>query len=296
METPNDSQQFDYRTWLSNFPKSELEILFEKETTELSQQSWFKTAGADDIGPAVLFTEPRIVLPFPYPRPERSWLDLYSQEYTEWLEEERMWTRWVTDWLTKNQSKIDFKKHQAQQYITHRVKICNAKCNLNLEPDEILYDWFYSIEHISLTEFLSLKILSPKKSIDKVSCELINSFLAKKIEEQLQYLIPCLNINLSEVIHAPSSGKKEKELSKRQRILIHFYEGGNMVERKNADYNDYNTFCTPKKRLAYSNDSQPKLKYLINHIEEILPNLTEKAKQQADSELSILKLRLTIEK
>ncbi len=88
---------------------------------------------------------------------------------------------------------------------------------------------------------------------------------------------------------------EQPELSKRRKILIHFYEGGNMVERKHSDYNDYILFCSPTHRLAYP-DSTNKLKPLIKDIETILENLTPKARQQADNELDILKLRLVVEK
>ena len=83
--------------------------------------------------------------------------------------------------------------------------------------------------------------------------------------------------------------------SKRQRILIHFYEDGKMVERKHKDYNDYIRFSTSRKRLAYHNGSLSKLKPLIEDIEEVIQYLSEKAKQRAENELNSLKSNLTVE-
>ncbi|SOD99039.1 hypothetical protein [Spirosoma fluviale] len=101
---------------------------------------------------------------------------------------------------------------------------------------------------------------------------------------------------LSNVSVSQPPAKDDKKLSKRHSILIHFYEDKNMVERKHKDYNDYITFSTSNKRLAYSNGSLSKLKHLIEDIEEVIPLLSEKAKQRAENELKILKLRLTVEK
>ncbi|MDB5242621.1 MAG: hypothetical protein JWP57_3246 [Spirosoma sp.] len=88
----------------------------------------------------------------------------------------------------------------------------------------------------------------------------------------------------------------EQEFTQKQRILIHFYEGGNMLERKHKEYNDYNKYCTSKKRLAYNNDSESKLKYLIQDIEKVINYLSDKGRNDAETELFMLKSRLTVEK
>ena len=97
-------------------------------------------------------------------------------------------------------------------------------------------------------------------------------------------------------LHPERSSRQGNSLTGREQILIYFYEGGKMILRNDPKYNKYITWSTKHKRLAYYNNSQSKLKKLIASIEKLIPHLTEKAKQDADSELNTLKGHLFTEK
>lgn len=77
-------------------------------------------------------------------------------------------------------------------------------------------------------------------------------------------------------------------LTRRERVLILCYEDKEVIKRGEPDYNDYITFATPTKRLAYPNGSAVKAKRLIVSINKILPHLSKNATQQAINEVNTI--------
>lgn len=85
---------------------------------------------------------------------------------------------------------------------------------------------------------------------------------------------------------------EEPKFTIREQILIHCYEQQEVIKKGAPNYNTYITFATPRKRLAYSNGSVARAKRLIESIEKILPFLTEKAAQQAASEINTIEANI----
>ena len=81
-------------------------------------------------------------------------------------------------------------------------------------------------------------------------------------------------------------------LTNRERILIHCYELGRVINKGEPDYNDYVTFATPTKRKSYPNNSDSKAKSLIKSIRKIIPHLSQRAVQQANSEIDTIEANL----
>ena len=170
METPNDPQPFDYLSLLSNIPKSDLDILFERATTELSEQSWFKTAGGGEQDRISFDENDKIItiekiLPFPYPRPDKSFMGRYSQEEAKWQSEERMWSTQAYAWLRLKKQGISKKIIQAKKLISESVDIINKKYKRHLKASDIFNAWIKELENMPLNEFekfaISIKNLSP---------------------------------------------------------------------------------------------------------------------------------------
>ena len=157
----------------------------------------------------------------------------------------------------------------------------------NSEGNELSRNHFWK-------EALSFPLTSPHCD-EIMECFFHICFYIDSIIEHMKLQLDSLGGALKEYFGENTSAHSDQNLTKRHYILIHFYEGGKMVERKHKDYNDYNKFCTPRKRLAYPNNSQSKLRRLIKDIEIIKPLLSENASQDADSELDTFMGRLTVE-
>lgn len=84
----------------------------------------------------------------------------------------------------------------------------------------------------------------------------------------------------------------EQGLTNRERILIHCYESGRVINKGEPDYNDYITFATSTKRKSYPNNSGSKAKSLIRSIRKIIPHLSQRAVQQANSEIDTIEANL----
>ena len=82
------------------------------------------------------------------------------------------------------------------------------------------------------------------------------------------------------------------KLTARERTLIICYEAEKVINKGEPDYNDYITFATRAKRIAYPSESKSKAKSLITSIRKILPKLSEKARQQAENELNTIESKI----
>ncbi|SFE03936.1 hypothetical protein [Spirosoma endophyticum] len=164
METPNDPQQFDYRIWLSNGLKTEIDILFEKAIGEFSEKPWFKTSSAEDW---------KEILPFPVPCPEKSWSGRYSQAYAKWIDDEKQWEIRAAIWLDSKKKLLRTLQDQAKKLLPYAVKIINAKYKIHLKPDNIFSTWIESVIHLPLYEFEKI-IISVKN---------VSSFLSQQANQ-----------------------------------------------------------------------------------------------------------------
>lgn len=151
------------------------------------------------------------------------------------------------------------------------------------------------------TAFLELQLLEPF-TIANRSEATPNSRFAHNLNDALMYKrgilsqfikqINAIVIDTSTTLNGSLIDVQQPtpdKLTLRQKMLIHCYEEGRVINKDESDYNDYIAFATPAKRVAYSNGSKHKAKPLIKDIQKILPQLSEKARQQAENEMNTIK-------
>ncbi|GAB3688466.1 hypothetical protein GCM10027592_03430 [Spirosoma flavus] len=117
------------------------------------------------------------------------------------------------------------------------------------------------------------------------------SFLWNMIAFKL-FLIQQISKSQSPLPTSTQTITDKQGLSIREQMLIHCYEQGRVIKRGEPNYNDYITFATPTKRKSYANGSEKKAKSLVNSIRKILPHLSPKAVQQANSEINTIESNL----
>jgi hypothetical protein len=210
METSDNSQQFKSLEWLSSLPKSELDILFEKKTNEMCATPWFSPILSNDTFPDLpnlslynVSGDWKQLLPFPEPRPQRTYSGRFSQQEARWLDDERIWNEKANNWLTKKKSEIGYKIYKIKEFFRKGVPLLNSEYKIDLKEDKLIKSWFNSIKNLTLNEFLDLAI-----------SENIGPFLANEGNKARQELIPGLSIiDPAEIINSVECYNQTQEQS-----------------------------------------------------------------------------------
>jgi hypothetical protein len=80
-----------------------------------------------------------------------------------------------------------------------------------------------------------------------------------------------------------------RNLTEREKALMHCYKEGPPIKKNQPLYDDYITFCTTRKRVSYPNESKSKARSLIKSIEKVLPHLSEAERKQAQNEIDTIR-------
>ncbi|WP_018620857.1 hypothetical protein [Spirosoma luteum] len=121
---------------------------------------------------------------------------------------------------------------------------------------------------------------------------IIRAYINEHERELNDYLLQVLSLK-QQLTDKAVSPPPVNVLSARERALIHCYKDLPSVKKGEPMYNDYIDFATPKKRIAYCNDSKRKADLLIKSIERILPSLTDLEKKQAESEIRTIEAKFS---
>ncbi|GAB3949551.1 hypothetical protein GCM10028805_25980 [Spirosoma harenae] len=89
------------------------------------------------------------------------------------------------------------------------------------------------------------------------------------------------------------SSASEIKFTEREKALIYCYKQLPPISKGQPLYNDYITLTTPKKRIAYPNESLKKAKSLIASIEKIMPKLTDSERKQAENEINTIEAKFS---
>jgi hypothetical protein len=169
-------------------------------------------------------------------------------------------------------------------------------------PDQIAPVTFTITKLDRYAKFTSLDELPTESEIDLIAAGVTGEGIEAEIDALFKDVIDVrwskmtFEEFIEEYASLQSLGGIDR-LNKREEILIHFYEGGNMVPSADKQkYKDYLPLSSPQYRLTTAGKSISTLKPFIQNIKNVIPYLTEKARQQAESELATLKSMLTVEK
>ncbi|MVM35480.1 hypothetical protein GO755_35995 [Spirosoma sp. HMF4905] len=132
----------------------------------------------------------------------------------------------------------------------------------------------------------------PKKEVEQHFFWQLNLIGIGKVIRYIEEQIALLALSESSPKLPISTETDSPRLSVREKMLIHCYEQRRVINKGEPYYNDYIMYATPTKRKGYPNGSVPKAKQLIKSIKNILPHLSKKAAQQAESEINTLEANI----